>query len=88
MDKVKILLKERTQEVQDNIDRVCKKYNITTEDNIIYVGSFAAMFCLCDALRRIKSFCQNVILWEYFDEDDTEGQDMYMPLKKKGLLNE
>lgn len=88
MDKVKIVLNETTDEVQATIDRVCKKYGITTDDGSLYVGSFAGCFCLCDALRRIKSFCQNVSLWEYFDEDDLEGQDMYKAYKMKGLLND
>jgi hypothetical protein len=88
MDKVRIVLKETTAEVQNEIDRVCKKFNITTEDGIYYVGTFASLLSLNDALRRIKSFCQNIIEWTYFDEDDLEGDDIYLTFKSGGILNE
>lgn len=88
MDKVKIVLNETTAEVQATIDRVCKKFNITTEDGVYYVGTFAELLALNDALRRIKSFCQNVIEWIYFDGDDIEGDDIYVTYKKGGILNE
>jgi hypothetical protein len=38
MYKVKIVLKERTQEVQDNIDRVCKKYMVI----LLYTDQFSS----------------------------------------------
>lgn len=35
MDKVRIVLKETTAEVQNEIDRVCKKFNITVNTHRI-----------------------------------------------------
>lgn len=88
MDKVKIVLNETTDEVQVTIDRVCKNMVLQLMMVLCTLVLLLDVFCLCDTLRRIKSFRQNVSLWEYFDGDDLEGQDMYKAYKMKGLLNE
>jgi hypothetical protein len=86
MDKVKIVLKETTAEVQNALDRVCCDFLLRVEDDIYYVGDETGLLVLVFVLSNMPSFVKNVVEWKFCYNNSDFEDDIFATLKNKGIL--